>query len=115
MRNRTFWKINFTTDSDSASSDWAEDETIVAESDANAVSSMLDNGQHAPAIDIDLPCELRDSKTPGHHHLLIDKQMTWEQYVKLLTVMVEVGIVEKGYLSASMARRQTFLRIGEKT
>ena len=79
--------------------------------DANLISSLLENGMHAPAIDIDLPCHLVPSTNPGHYHLYFDKEMTWEQYEKLLTVMTEVGLVEKGYLDASRKFKQSYLRL----
>lgn len=84
---------------------------------ANIVGSLvnggrgLDNSIHMPAIDIDHRVEVVESRTPGHSHLFIDVPMTWEQYIKLLTVMVEVGIVERGYLDASIKRGMTALRL----
>lgn len=65
---------------------------------------------HAPAIDIDFPVRVVESRTPGHSHLYIDYPLSWEDYQKLLDVMVEVGIVQKGYVGASKERGQTMLR-----
>ena len=85
---------------------------------ANLIGSLVEGDQwgptddgamHLPALDIDHMCHLRESETPGHFHLLIDKPMTWAQYKKLLDVMAEVGIVEKGYVRASKERGLTFL------
>jgi len=79
--------------------------------EANLVGSLLDDGHHAPAIDLDLPCKLLPSSTPGHHHLLIDKAMPWWKYVLLLRVLVFVGLVERKFYRHSRKRRQTFLRL----
>lgn len=78
----------------------------------NCIGSLLADGSglHAPAIDIDWPCELVPSSTPGHFHLYIDKALTWGQYVRLLMVMVEVGLVEEGYVAASVRDGATILR-----
>jgi hypothetical protein len=86
-----------------------------AEHEANLVGSRLDSWHlspelHAPVLDIDLPCRLEPSTTPGHFHLYIDKAMKWPDYERLLTVLAEVGIIEPGYADASIRRRQTFVR-----
>ena len=92
----------------------------VQKEDANLISSLVegdtwgptDEGSiHMPALDIDLKCHLRESETPGHYHLLIDRPMTWAQYQKLLNVMAEVGILEPGYVKASIERGSTFLAL----
>lgn len=77
----------------------------------NLVTSQIKGSEyHAPCIDIDMPCVLVDSKTPGHHHLYIEKPVKWESYVKLLEAMVECGIVEEGYYKASVAKGYTGCR-----
>jgi len=88
-----------------------EEGEIVPEAEANIVSSMLVNSMHAPALDIDkIEVRVVPSTTPGNYHLYIDKQMTWEQYKRLLFVLADVGIIERNYLNASLAKGQTFLR-----
>lgn len=79
---------------------------------ANCVGSKLADGSnlHAPTLDIDLPCRLVPSSTPGHFHLYIDKAMTWAQYVRLLNVMADVGILEPNYVAASIRDGATILR-----
>lgn len=56
------------------------------------------------------PFRVVDSSTAGHSHLYIDREMSWPQYENLLEVMATVGLVENGYLEASKARGQSFLR-----
>ena len=65
---------------------------------------------HAPALDIDFPARLLPSSTAGHFHLYLDTIMYWEDYAKLLRVMAEVGILEQGYVDASLERKMTCLR-----
>lgn len=98
--------------------------------DANVVSSrikepmvtldnLIDTGYlsftpkelHTPVLDIDLPAMLVPSTTPDHYHLYIDAPMSWENYVKLLDVMAEVGILQPGYVAASKARGFTAVRL----
>lgn len=109
--NRTYW---YQDDLQAKSKDgWLANENrtqVFDPEDANLVGSRLLNDKHAPALDIDLPCELVESSTPGHFHLYIDKQLTWPQYRRLLTVLSDVGIIEYGYYRASTAAMQTFLR-----
>ena len=67
---------------------------------------------HKPVLDIDLPVKVVPSTTKGHHHhLYIDKAMTWEQYLKLLDVLADVGIIEEGYAGASEQRGFTAVRL----
>lgn len=70
-----------------------------------------ENRMHKPVIDLDLDARLVESSTPGHHHLHIDKAMTWDNYVRLLCVLAEVGLVEPGYVSASIERGHTSVRL----
>lgn len=95
-----------------------EDRHITTKDNANLIGSFVEGTGHAPAastalhmpaLDIDFPCHIRESETPGHYHLLIDVPMSWEKYAKLLLVMEEVGILEPGYVKASLERGCTFL------
>ena len=66
---------------------------------------------HRPVLDLDFPAVVVPSSTAGHGHLYLDKVLTWSQYVKLLEVLAEVGILEPGYVSASIAREFTSVRL----
>lgn len=81
---------------------------------AEVVSSenaSTDGRFHVPIIDIDVPAFLVNSSTPGHSHLYLDVPMTWDKLERLLEALVEVGVVEEGYLKASRARRCTYARL----
>lgn len=87
------------------------------ETDANVITSLSATGNaaphfamHRPVIDIDFPVAVRES-SPGKSHLFIDYPMTWSEYQELLRVMVSIGIVESGYLSASTERGYTAVRL----
>lgn len=79
---------------------------------ANLISSEVIGrpGWHAPALDIDLPCTLVESTTPGHFHLYIDHAMDLTDYLALLEALAAAGIIEWGYFFAAMRRGATFLR-----
>lgn len=81
-------------------------------SESNLVCSRIAGlpDMHIPVLDLDMDAMLIESSTPGHHHLFIDRPMTWESYVKLLDVLAEVGILEPGYVSVSKKRRMTQVR-----
>lgn len=90
--------------------------TETTKSDAQVVSSeiygvSLISGLHSPALDIDVPAWLIPSSTPGHSHLYIDAPMTWWTYKRLLKALAAAGIIEKGYLKASLKRGRTDLRV----
>lgn len=79
-------------------------------SESNLVCSDMADGLHRPILDVDMDAMLIPSSTPGHHHLYIDKPMSWEDYRKLLDVMAEVGILEPGYVSVAKKRKRTQVR-----
>lgn len=81
--------------------------------DATVVTSEFEYipGFHRPVLDLDFPAQLIPSTTPGHYHLYLDRAMAWDDYVHLLTVLGEVGILEPGYVKASIARGHTCLRL----
>lgn len=66
---------------------------------------------HRPVLDLDFDAHLFPSSSADHHHLYLDKVLTWTQYVKLLDVLAEVGIIEQGYRDASVAREFTSVRL----
>lgn len=78
---------------------------------ANLVTSRVAGDTHIPLIDVDMDAALLPSSTPGHHHLYINKPMSYENYMKLLRVMAEVGIVQNGVLKAAEQQGYTSLRM----
>lgn len=66
---------------------------------------------HRPVLDLDMPCTLLPSSTPGHHHLLIDSPMPWSTYLDLLRALVAAGLVESGYVGAAEERGHTGVRV----
>lgn len=53
---------------------------------------------------------LLPSTTPGHHHLYVDLPVRWRVYQRGLRAGVDVGLLEVGYVNASVARCATELR-----
>lgn len=92
---------------------------LVPLGEANIVGSEMvaqdifgneESRKHKPVLDIDMPLWVKESTTPGHFHLIIDKEMTWQDYRKLLITMQEVGILEKGFVDASISRKASWIR-----
>lgn len=75
------------------------------------VTSLMGNGMHAPVIDIDVPCTLVESTTPGHYHLYIDHPMTFDDFVLMLKAMAAAGVVEHGYAGAVQAQGFAAVRL----
>ena len=78
---------------------------------ANLLASKMRDGRHAPVLDLDVPAKMVPSKTPGNHHLYIDVPMSWFRYKVLLRVLGWVGILEPGYVRASIRRGWSAARI----
>lgn len=63
---------------------------------ANVLTSgKPDDPMCYPVLDLDFRCQLLTS-TSGHCHLVIEKQVTREQYDKLLTVLRDIGLYDEG-------------------
>lgn len=88
-------------------------EPIVVDADkANIITSKLDGlPEHALVLDLDFPATLIPSSTPGHFHLVLDKQVEWDKAVLVLDAMAAAGLLEDGYVKASKARGYTAIRV----
>jgi hypothetical protein len=86
------------------------DRVPCSEPEANLVSSLLDDGQHAPILDLDVPHRYVASSTPGHGHLYIDVAMPWWKYRLLLQILASCGILEEKHVRASLERGATHVR-----
>jgi hypothetical protein len=80
---------------------------------ADIVTSITESDPyiHTVVLDIDMEAKLVPSSTEGHYHLYIDKTMGWDKYVRLLEALAEAGILEPGYVGASIARGFTAVRL----
>ncbi len=78
---------------------------------ANLVSSLTQRGMHAPVIDIDIPIRLVPSKTEGHSHLDIEREMSWHGYVDLLDALAKHEIIEWNYVNFTEHRGMSFVRL----
>lgn len=84
---------------------------------ANVWSSIIrdglpDAGKHRVQLDLDAVCDVTDSSTPGHKHIVWrGLAVTTDQYKTLLDALVECGIVEPGFASQLTRFGQTYLRI----
>ncbi len=65
---------------------------------------------HKVVLDLDMDALLIPSTTPGRHHLIIDHTVQWKDYVEFLEACVRVGILEPGYVQASIAQGATWIR-----
>ena len=77
----------------------------------NLIGSEVVPGFHAPVLDMDFPVHVMPSRTPGHSHLYIDKLISWDDYSKLLKLMSDIGLIEKGYAESALVRKETYVRI----
>lgn len=92
--------------------DWDEEiRTPAHMSDSDVITSLLPNGNHMAVLDIDIPHSLIPSSTEGHSHLYLDVEMSWRKYKRLLRALARAGVVEKGYVTASIKRGHTDVRL----
>ena len=119
MHSQQRAKINFTGDSEGGKEAADDYERIEAPADkladANGVSSRVTmlgtpTGYHKVMVDIDMEAMLIPTSTEGHYHLVIDKAVSWSDYVVLLKALNNCGIISNGYTNVSIERGCTWLR-----
>ena len=109
-------KVNFTADSKEqnkftvAEEERPEFTDDIAEANVST-SKVIGSDKHKILLDIDLPCKLIESSTPGHFHLYIDHEIELYQLKSLLFTLANIGVIEEGYAGASVARGYTSLRL----
>lgn len=79
--------------------------------DAEVISSEIGGKAHSQVLDIDIPAALVPSSTPGHFHLFLEVPMSWRQYKRMLKAMAKAGVLEEGYVKASIRRKHTAVRV----
>lgn len=99
--------------------DWAADRQLVEPGEGNAFSSRVitvgGEELHMPLLDIDgVEMKVVPSSTPGNYHLYIDKLLTWSDYVRLMDMLVELGIVDPKFVHMSKMRGMSFVRKPEE-
>lgn len=81
------------------------------DADGNLISSALDRpGWHMPVLDLDVPHRLVPSSTEGHSHLYLDVPMTQHTYQRLISALVNAGILGVGIQSQMRENGATFVR-----
>lgn len=78
--------------------------------EANLVGSLAEDGLHYPVIDIDYPCKLVKSTTPGHYHLYIDYGMSWGKYKTILMALFKAGVIQPLWYETALAKKCSFVR-----
>lgn len=103
----------------SSDPDLTTDREVAALDEAHVVSSLNndllgpDAGRHKVVIDIDHPTYLVRSSTPGHYHLYVDVPggIPWSDYSDLLVALAACGVIEEGYMRASIERGHSDVRL----
>lgn len=91
----------------------ASDREVVKLAEAHVASSLRHDGRHAIVLDIDHDSWLVKSSTPGHYHLYIDvnKGIHQQHWEKLMQALALAGVIEEGYMRASLARGHSDVRL----
>lgn len=86
-----------------------EDSNIITSREADEDNDG--NMWHRIVLDIDAPVKLVPSSTEGHFHLYIDVAVQWDEYKELLEALVGAGVLEEGYVEASIREGYTSARL----
>ena len=107
------WEGDYSGEVEVVPADRLEEAEVVTSYTGELKRDIFGNTQtkHRPILDIDIPMHIIPSTTEGHGHLYIDKELTWWEYKRLLEVLADCGIIERGYLNVSIAREHTAVRL----
>lgn len=97
-------------EANSVSSRVTRTEYKATETDSLAFNGYTLKDTHKVVIDLDMDAALWETSTPGHHHLIIDHEMTWATYERLLFALNAAGLIQDGYLNACIARKASWVR-----
>lgn len=117
MCEAELWSVDFGGEGEDSKVGTGAGDRIISDAGlANCIASVVrteSSGElvHKPAIDIDIPCWLVPSSTPGHYHLYIDIELTTPEYRRLINTLNEVGIVQQGIVNQITRWDRTFLRL----
>ena len=78
---------------------------------ANLVSSEVRPDVHMPVIDCDFGIQAVASTTPGHYHLYIDQELTWDQYKALLDGFYKAGLIQAGWYNNALKEMRSYVRL----
>jgi hypothetical protein len=111
--NRRFYKAVLADRNDRVYDRVINDSHEVQESQANLIGSRLRGTSvyHAPVLDIDYEAQLLPSRTPGHYHLYLDRELPWHAYKDVLGSLANAGLIQAGFAAASIANAQSFVRV----
>lgn len=62
-----------------------------------------------PPLVFDTPVIVHPSTTEGHHHVYVEKEVSWEGYARILRRMSATGIIETTYREFAEKRKMTML------
>lgn len=69
---------------------------------------------HYPVLDFDFPCYVIDSVNENNGHLYLDTLVHWDDYKKLLDVLLEIGLIQHAWYENAMTDGQTFVRTEDR-
>lgn len=79
--------------------------------DGNLISSKIEgSSRHFPVLDLDFEAVLIDSKTPGNHHLYLNKDVSWQAYKNLLKALFDAELINDGFYHRALLEEATFCR-----
>jgi hypothetical protein len=81
--------------------------------DANVITSKIrgKKNKHKIILDLDYEAALIPTSTPGHYHLMIDKDLDTLQYAEFIEVCHRVGLIADGNMSQWNRELTQFLRL----
>ena len=84
---------------------WTTEETVECpEFEASLIGSRIkDSKLHLVVLDVDMGVEVRNSKTPGHYHLIFEKPVKWRKYKRVIKTLAKAGVVDEKWARATIA------------
>ena len=67
--------------------------------------------RHFVTLAFHVPLRLTPSRTPGHHHLFIEREITWAEYLPVLIALEEARLIDYQLFSSYLVEETSFVRL----
>lgn len=91
--------------------DYGVPKTLTEHAEGHLTSSEVQGTTsiHMPVIDMDYSIEAVKTPTDDHHHLYINKPITWRMYKRLLRALLKANLIEKGWFDNAMKEKKSLV------
>lgn len=69
------------------------------------------NDRRLVTLAFHVPLRLTPSRTPGHYHLFIEREITWDEYLPVLTALEDARLIDHQLFTSYLVEETSFVRL----